>query len=216
MIVEPSQYKLSSHAPFIAFEGINGCGKTTLIRNLASHLTATNISHIITREPGGSPLGTEIRKLLLEWDGAEKSVRSELLLFAADRAEHIEKVIAPAQQADKWVLCDRFIYSTIAFQGYGRGLSRSLIDQANELAIGNTLPNVVVLLDIDPRIAAQRMASRTDNGQDNFEREALAFHTRIRNGFLELAETSPTPFLVLNAERSPEELASTLITAFDV
>lgn len=216
MIIEPSQSKLLSHAPFIVFEGINGCGKTTLIRNLASHLTATNVSHITTREPGGSPLGTEIRKLLLEWDGAAKSVRSELLLFAADRAEHIEKIIVPAQQADKWVLCDRFIYSTIAFQGYGRGLSRSLIDQANELAIGNTLPDVVVLLDIDPRIAAERMASRTDNGQDNFEREALAFHTRIRNGFLELAETSPAPFIVLKAENSPEELLSTLLTAFDV
>lgn len=216
MIIVPTQYKRSAPSPFIVFEGINGCGKTTLRNNLATHLTEINQPHVITREPGGSALGQEIRKLLLAWDGEPKSIRTELLLFAADRAEHIEKVIHPARESGAWVLCDRFIYSTIAFQGFGRGIPRTLIDQANELAIGNTTPDLVVLLDLDPNVAATRMAARTDSDQDNFEDEALAFHTRIREGFLEIAKTSPTPFLVLDAEQSPEHLLTTLKTALQI
>lgn len=176
------------------------------MRRVSERLRATG-SHVVdTREPGGTPLGAEIRKLLLAWDGDKKSDRAELLLFAADRAEHIDKVIRPSREAGSWVLCDRFIYSTITFQGHGRGIRRDWIDQANALATQGFLPDLVVLLDLDPSSARARVEARIGNGRDSFEEEELSFHTRIRNGFLECADTLPTPFLVLDATLSPEEL----------
>jgi dTMP kinase len=208
MRVDPSTYRLSiPSAPFIAFEGINGCGKTTLHRMISERLRAAGHRVRDTREPGGTPLGIELRRLLLEWPGEKKSDRAELLLFAADRAEHIDKVIRPALHNGEWVLCDRFLYSTITFQGHGRGIRRDWIDHANELAVQGTLPHLVVLLDLDPSEALKRIASRSGNGSDAFEQEALSFHTRIREGFLECADTIPTPFVVLDAMRTPSELA---------
>ncbi len=161
-----------------------------------------------TREPGGTPLGVELRKLLLEWTGERKSDRAELLLFAADRAEHVDKVIRPALSGGKWVLCDRFVYSTITFQGHGRGIRRDWIDHANELAVQGTYPDLVILLDLDPVEALKRVAARTGNGKDAFEDEELSFHARIRDGFLECADTSKIPFLVLDATKTPDELVA--------
>lgn len=166
---------------------------------------------VTTREPGGTPLGIELRKLLLAWNGEKKSDLAELLLFAADRAEHTEKVIKPARARGATVLSDRTCFSTITFQGHGRGVPRTWIDQANALAMQGVLPDLVVLLDLDPRIALARVATRTGNGADAFEDEALAFHERIRNGFLECAERSEVPFLVLDATKTPDELLQELI-----
>jgi dTMP kinase len=206
MRIDTTTFCLKNRPSFIAFEGINGCGKTTLMRGLSERLRSRGAQVVDTREPGGTPLGTEIRKLLLAWDGDKKSDRAELLLFAADRAEHIDKVIRPSRDAGSWVLCDRFIYSTITFQGHGRGIRRDWIDQANTLATQGFLPDLVVLLDLDPTTARARVEARVGNGRDSFEEEELSFHTRIRNGFLECADTLPTPFLVLDATQSPEEL----------
>jgi dTMP kinase len=202
---------LTTHIPatqphFIVFEGINGCGKTTLMRAVAARLREAGEVVCETREPGGTPLGVELRRLLLAWDGARKSDRTELLLFAADRAEHIDKVVLPALARGEWVLCDRYIYSTIAFQGYGRGVRRDWIDHANELAIQGTTPDLVVLLDLDPSEALRRINARSGNGADAFEDEAISFHNRIRAGFLECAASSPTPFCVLDAAQSPAAL----------
>ena len=144
---------------------------------------------------------------MLEWEREKKSTRAELLLFAADRAEHIDKVIIPNIRDGSWVLCDRFIYSTVTFQGHGRGINREWIDQANYLATLGLTPDLVVLLDLDPTVALQRIANRTGNGRDNFEDEEIDFHRRIRSGFLECAEKSSTPFLVLDATLHPDELA---------
>jgi dTMP kinase len=209
MRVDPLTFRLSNtKAPFIAFEGINGCGKTTLYRSVSERLRKAGHRVCDTREPGGTPLGVELRKLLLEWTGEKKSDRAELLLFAADRAEHVDKVIRPALAEGKWVLCDRFLHSTITFQGHGRGIRRDWIDHANELAVQGTLPDLVVLLDLDPAEALARIAARTGNGKDAFEDEKLSFHTRIRDGFLECADTSPIPFLVLDATKTPDELVA--------
>ena len=205
MLVTPS-FTFSKKPAFIAFEGINGCGKTTLHRALSAKLSAAGEHVIDTREPGGTPLGQELRKLLLNWQGEPKSPRAELLLFAADRAEHVDKVIRPGINSGSWVLCDRFLYSTITFQGHGRGLDRAWIDQANNLAVQGTLPDLVVLLDLSPEEAFKRVASRAGSDPDSFEHENLDFHTRIRNGFLECANDLPVPFLVLDATKSPEEL----------
>jgi dTMP kinase len=207
MKIDSNTFLLPKKPPFIAFEGINGCGKSTLHRRVSDHLRSQGIELVDTREPGGTPLGKEIRKLLLEWPGAKKCDRAELLLFAADRAEHVETLIKPALAKGCWVLCDRYIYSTITFQGDGRGIQRELLDEVNAIATQGLVPDLVVLLDLDPKVALARMAQRTDNGRDSFEDEEIDFHTRIRHGFLECAEKLPVPFLVLDATKSPEELA---------
>jgi dTMP kinase len=217
MRITPSQCRLNKAIPtFIAFEGINGCGKTTLHRRLSEKLRASGLKVRDTREPGGTPLGIELRKLLLEWQGERKADLTELLLFAADRAEHVDKVIRPALRAGEWVLCDRFLFSTVTFQGHGRGIRRDWIDRSNDLAVQGTLPDLVILLDIDPSEALRRIAARSGNGKDAFEDEALAFHTRIREGFLECADTSPVPFLVLDASKPQEELLEDVLGAIDM
>jgi dTMP kinase len=203
-----SDFTLTKAPAFIAFEGINGCGKTTLHKLLSAQLAASGRSVCDTREPGGTPLGVEIRKLLLDWNGEKKSSRAELLLFAADRAEHVDKVIRPNLERGTWVLTDRFIYSTLTFQGHGRGIDRTLLDQANALAIQGTVPDLVILLDLSPEEAFKRIASRNSALRDAFEDEELAFHTRIRDGFLECARQSTVPFLVLDATKSPEQLCA--------
>lgn len=207
MLVTPD-FTLKRDPAFIAFEGINGCGKTTLHKLLSATLAASGHTVCDTREPGGTPLGVEIRKLLLDWRGEKKSSRAELLLFAADRAEHVDKVIRPNLERGTWVLTDRFIYSTLTFQGHGRGIDRTLLDQANALAIQGTVPDLVILLDLPPEEAFKRIASRNSTARDAFEDEELAFHTRIRDGFLECAKQSTVPFLVLDATKSPEQLCA--------
>jgi dTMP kinase len=205
-MIVPNDFALRSSPALIAFEGINGCGKTTLHKLVSEDLRRAGHSVRDTREPGGTPLGLEIRKLLLEWHGEKKSARSELLLFAADRAEHVDKVIRPSLASGSWVLCDRFIYSTIAFQGHGRGIDRKLINQAVDLAIQGTLPDLVILLDLPAQEAARRIAARNSSDRDAFEEENLAFHGRIREGFLDCAGETSTPFLVLDATKTPEQL----------
>jgi dTMP kinase len=216
MKVDPKTFRLSTRPAFIAFEGINGCGKTTLHRKVSEHLRSRSVALVDTREPGGTPLGKEIRKLLLEWSGDKKSDRCELLLFAADRAEHVEKVIKPSLAAGAWVLCDRYIYSTITFQGHGRGIDRAWLNQANALATQGLEPDLVVLLDLDPTVALNRISKRSDNGRDSFEDEELEFHSRIRRGFLEVAQETSTPFLVLDATESPETLFQRVCGALGV
>jgi len=203
-----SDFTLTKTPAFIAFEGINGCGKTTLHKLISSQLTTSGKKVCDTREPGGTPLGIEIRKLLLDWNGEKKSSRAELLLFAADRAEHVDKVIRPNLQKGSWVLTDRYIYSTLTFQGHGRGIDRQLLDQANTLAIQGTLPDLVILLDLSPEEAFKRISSRNSNARDSFEDEELAFHARIREGFLECAKESSVPFLVLDATKTPQQLCA--------
>lgn len=216
MKVDPKSFRLKKSPAFIAFEGINGCGKTTLHRKVSAHLRSQSVATVDTREPGGTPLGVEIRKLLLEWSGEKKSDRAELLLFAADRAEHVDKLIKPSLETGSWVLCDRYIYSTITFQGHGRGIRREWLDQANALATQGLEPDLVILLDLDPSVALSRIANRSGNGRDSFEDEHLEFHTRIRNGFLECAEQSQTSFLVLDATESAEALAQQACKALGV
>jgi dTMP kinase len=201
-------FQLSSGPSFIAFEGINGCGKTTLHQLLSARLKQSGKTVCDTREPGGTPLGHELRKLLLDWRGEPKSHRAELLMFAADRAEHVDKVIRPNLAQGSWVLTDRFIYSTITFQGHGRGVDRALIDDANTLAVQGTLPHLVILLDLAPEQAFKRIAARNSQARDSFEDEEIAFHKRIREGFLQCARESEVPFLVLDATKTPEELCT--------
>lgn len=191
---------------FFVFEGVEGSGKTTLITSLQKALTLKSLTTIQTREPGATDFGAKIRALLLHETTAERSALAELLLFYADRAQHIKEVILPALENNSVVLCDRFFYSTIAYQCYGRGINRSIVDTLNSLVVGDLLPTGVILLDIDPEISFERVKSR--GALDVFEKEHIDFHRKIRAGYLALASEFPENFLVLDASQPPEVLFS--------
>ena len=196
---------------FITFEGPEGGGKSTHIRLLADFLRERGVDLVLTREPGGTPTGEAIRGLL-QHDGAGESPtdRAELLLFLASRAQHVERLIRPALSEGKWVLCDRFDDSTLAYQGYGRGLDLSLLQAMNSFATAGLKPDLTVLLDVSPETSRQRLLMRhaqTSGTPDRIEREPDAFHVRLRNGFLDLARQNPDRFLVMNADREVSRVA---------
>ena len=171
-----------------------------------------------TREPGGSELGREIRELLLRSSSSALHPRSELFLFLADRAQHVEQVIRPALESGKTVLCDRYIYSTLAYQGYGRGLPLAPLQQCNELAVSGLLPDLVLLLDADPEVGLRRAKQReSESGEkDNwnrFEEEKLQFHSKLRQGFLTMAESEPQLFVILDADTPKERIADSAFEA---
>ena len=190
------------------FEGVNGAGKTSTISALAQKLSQRNITTCVTREPGGTSFGREVRRLVQESPQFEITSTAELLLFGADRAYHRERVIESALKRHELVLCDRYLYSSAAFQGYGRGLDQGQIELVNRLAVANTLPDLVVLLDLPPSEGLARGSARTHNTADSFEAQDLAFHDRVRNGFLEIARTRPERFIVVNACASQELVLS--------
>jgi len=194
-----------SGGKFITFEGPEGGGKSTHIRLLADFLRAKGIALTLTREPGGTPTGEAIRSLL-QHDGAGESPahRTEVLLFLASRAQHVERLIRPALNAGQWVLCDRFDDSTLAYQGYGRGFDLGELRAVNAFATGGLVPDLTVLLDISPETSQTRLAGRT---LDRIEREASDFHVRLRRGFLELARQQPERFVVVNAELEIDRVA---------
>jgi dTMP kinase len=190
------------HAPLITFEGIEGAGKTTLAQHLADWLQAQGIPVRLTREPGGSTLGTHLRPILLH---EPLDAWTELFLFLADRRQHTLQVILPAREQGFWVLCDRYADSTLIYQGYGRGLDIALIRRLNALATNNLTPDLTVLIDLPVEDALARA-----NAPNRFEAETRAFHERIREGYLELARAEPSRFLVLDGRLPLETLKASL------
>lgn len=190
---------------FVTFEGGDGTGKSTQIHALQSHLISQGKRCLVTREPGGTELGKTLRRVLVEAGEAPIAPASELFLYLADRAQHVSQVIVPALSAGKIVLCDRFTDSTLAYQGYGRGLDLHLLRQFNRLADGGRHPDLTLLLDCPASVGLGRTASRlaqTDIDapkEDRFEREKLEFHEKVRAGFLALARQEPERFRVIDA-----------------
>ncbi|HTZ43764.1 MAG TPA: dTMP kinase [Jatrophihabitans sp.] len=195
---------------FIAFEGGEGSGKSTQIVRLRDSLTAAGHRVFATHEPGATSVGKAIRALLLDTD-EPITPRSEALLFAADRAHHVETELRPRLAAGEHVLCDRYIDSSVAYQGAGRTLSTDEVARLSEWATGGLRPDLTVLLDLDPAVGLARAGSRA--GHDRLEREELDFHQRVRAGFLALAERDPARYLVLDATRSVDELARAIHAA---
>lgn len=195
---------------FIAIEGVEGSGKSTLQKSLSLELEKLGIETLMTREPGGSALGKILREILLKRECGEIDSLSELFLFAADRAEHINTVILPALKQNRTVICDRFIYSTVAYQGFARGINLSVIRKVNDLATNGTLPEIVLLLDLDPSLGLNRTAKRAleneGDGITSFEREKFEFHTKVREGFLVQAKEEPKRFVVIDASRPKEHI----------
>ena len=186
---------------FISFEGGEGAGKTTQIARLAARLRAAGRQDVLTtREPGDGPLGQELRTLALHPPmGIFVEPRAELLIMLADRAQHVGQVLRPHLAAGGIVLCDRYTDSSLAYQGYGRGLDRDWIVRLNSFATDGLTPDLTVLLDVDPAVGLARQRERSI-----MEEETVPFHQRIRAGFLELAQAAPERFLVLDASRPPD------------
>jgi len=176
---------------FITFEGIEGCGKTTQIKRLAKRLNDNGIQFISTLEPGGTRIGQDIRRLLLDSRNSHLSPLAELVLYEADRAQHVEEIIRPALAQGKWVICDRFFDATVAYQGAGRGLDIDLIMTLNSKVTGGLTPDITLLLDCPPEMGIERALKRnnasTQDGQDRFEREKMEFHKKVRNAYLDIS-----------------------------
>lgn len=204
-------------APFITFEGIEGSGKTTQIRLLAQRLQQQAAEVLQTREPGGCPIADQIRGILLHPDNASMVSRTELLLYAAARAQHIEEIVRPALAAGKLILCDRFTDATLAYQGDGRGLDRELIIQLNRLAAGNCSPDLTLLFDLPVETglgrARRREADRQDSSEGRFEQEQRDFHQRIRDGYLALAAAEPQRFVIIDAARPANQVTRQVAAA---
>jgi dTMP kinase len=197
----------TSPGRFITIEGIDWCGKTTQALRLVQWLRGEGHRVLGTREPGGTPAGQAIRELLL--DSASLSVWCELMLFLADRAQHLEEVIRPALAEGMIVVCERYTDSTLAYQGPGRGLDLDLLRRTNAAVTGGLVPDLTVLLDIAPELAAERRF-HPDRGRaaDRMEREADDFRRRVARGYLDLARAEPQRFRVIEAGGSAEAVAA--------
>jgi dTMP kinase len=204
----------------ISFEGGDGSGKTTQLRLLERYLASQGRACVSTREPGGTALGNVVRRVLLEAGTEEISSPAELFLYLADRAQHIHEVIRPAFARGALVLCDRFTDSTLAYQGYGRGIDLQMLRSLNEVASGGITPELSFLLDCPVEVGLSRARERSSVNrsyskradiegariEDRFEREKLAFHKRVRAGFLELARAEPERIYLLDATRSIQDV----------
>lgn len=193
---------------FITLEGVEGCGKTTQITRLADYLRGKGREVVCTREPGGTPVAEKIRALLLDPAHKEISPTTELLLYEAARAQHVDELIRPALDAGKVVVCDRFADSTTAYQGAGRGLSAEAVTPLHALATGGLWPDLTVVLDL----AAEEGLRRAGHvgPSDRLEQEPLEFHERVRAGFLEIAEREPYRVKIVDATQSPDEVAQAI------
>jgi len=188
---------------FITFEGGEGCGKSTHSRLLLKKLEQQNVPAILTHEPGSTALGNDLRKALKKKRASPISPEAELFLVAASRAQLVAEMIRPALEAGKVVLCDRFTHSTMVYQGYGRGLDFTAIKMVNNMATTHLSPDLIVLLDIPPEQGLARKRSL----KDRFELEDLAFHHRVREGYLKLAEAEPDRWLVIDASLPKAKVA---------
>ncbi len=194
---------------FIAFEGIEGCGKSTQLRLLANRLEDSGARVVQVREPGGTPVGDRIRATLLDATLGEMTDVCEMLLFAASRAQLVREVLRPSLSAGAYVLCDRYLHSSLAYQGGARGLGRDFVYRANEAAIDGLLPDRVVVLDLDPAEALARAAARA--AADRIEAEKLEFHTAVRAAFLAEAARDPERFRVIDGQGSVDVVHSRLL-----
>ena len=197
---------------FLTVEGVEGAGKSTFIGLLEDELRKRGVDFLRTREPGGCALGRQIRPLLLDVS-QQVSDRAELFLFLADRAQHVADTIRPALERGQWVICDRYADSTIAYQGYGRGMDPEELQKLNDYATGGLWPDITFLLDLPAEVGLGRALAR--NGREGltqsegrFEAEALAFHQRIREGFLARAARWPQRFRVLDAAQTPDTIVA--------
>jgi len=187
----------------VTIEGGDGSGKSRQLGLLDEYLDSRGVSRLLTREPGDTPLGKQLRKLVLEGRPESLSDETELFLILADRAQHVHEVVRPAIEQGKLVVSDRFVDSTLAYQGYGRGMDLALLRRLNLVATGGTMPELTIILDCPVEVALARAAERQDrqaSRENRFEAEGVAFQRRVREGFLELAEAEPSRCVVVHTD----------------
>ena len=189
---------------FITLEGIEGCGKTTQIDHLRTFFENRGQPCVVTREPGGTAIGGDIRSILLNPSNKDMGPRTELLLYMADRAQHIASLVKPALAEGKVVLCDRYFDATVVYQGYARGLGARFVCELHRLLLDDFKPHITLLLDLSPRIGLARAWKELDKGtrsgaESRFEEETLSFHEKVRSGYLELARAEPDRFRIIDA-----------------
>lgn len=200
--------------PFVVFEGLDGSGKSSLMLALEQELKSKGLPVVRTREPGGTALGDQIREMILTKDGPTPTPRTELLLYEASRAQHVDQIIRPALQKNSWVLCDRFSASSLAFQAGGREISEAWVERLNEFSTDGLTAELTVLLDLTVGESRRRRNQRQSNeggGEDRIESEADSFHERVRKSFLDQAGRDPKHWLVLDAGKTPEQLLEQLL-----
>ena len=209
---------------FITFEGIEGSGKTSQLLKTADFLRGMGHDCTITREPGGTKIGEKIRGILLDPDNRGLSPSAELLLYMADRAQHVKEIIEPLLAESKTVLCDRFFDATLVYQGYARGLDIDLINRLHNLVLKGLQPDITILLDLPVETGLKRAWKEIDRGtresvETRFEEEAIAFHEKVRAGYLELARLEPDRFYTIDSGLSEagvfEEIKKSLCRALD-
>jgi dTMP kinase len=200
---------------FVTFEGIEGCGKSTQAGRLAGRLAKMGVPVLLTLEPGGTRVGKGIRRILLDARNRNLSPLAELMLYEADRAQHVAEVIRPALAGGKWVVCDRYYDATTAYQGYARGQELAFIGVLNDRASDHTRPDRTFLLDCPSEIGLRRALSRNEafaeKGQDRFEKESMAFHEAVRRGYLTLADAEPDRFVVVDGTLDEDRLEDLIL-----
>ncbi len=201
---------------FITFEGIEGAGKTTQIKRLHAFLIKNGCESIITREPGGTRIGGHIRSILLDPQNSDMEPLTELLLYTADRAQHINEIIKPALNSNKTVLCDRYFDATLVYQGVTRGINTELVKKLHEIIFNNLKPDITFLLDLAPELGLQRAWKDINNGsrknhETRFENENSAFHEKIRAGYIELAHSELERFRIIDASKDQDHVYHAII-----
>jgi len=192
---------VSKKGLFITFEGIDGSGKSTQIDKIVEYIKGKNIEYIMTRDPGGTDLGCKLRNILLNYDGKIYPL-CEMFLYLADRSQHVDEKILPALNSGKVVLCDRYIDSTLAYQGYARGLNIDELINLNDLATHSLWPDLTLVFDIDTETALKRI----NRDKDRLESEAQSFHQKVREGYLDLARRYPERIKVINSNQSIDDI----------
>jgi len=198
----------------VVFDGSNGAGKTTVIKSIEKYLTSKGVDVLLTREPGGTPIGEKIREVILDPTTPEMAFMTELMLFGAGRAQHIQEKIIPALSAGKVDISDRFDAATFSFQHFARGIDIHTITKINDLALNGFSPNMNIILDLDPAEGLKRVQSRGE-GLDRLEDEKSDFLIRARNGYLKQAAQSPEKFTVIDAAQSKEAVLAEVISIID-
>lgn len=202
---------------FITFEGIEGCGKSTQIELFAEYLRSKGHKVLVTREPGGTEIGDQIREILLHPGNTSISPKTELLLYAAARAQHVEEKILPALKAGNAVLSDRYADATTAYQGAARNLPPDILKQLHLIATGNLVPDITFLLDLPAEVGLNRAKSRNEEEghEDRFENERIEFHEKVREGYLAVAKAEPDRVIVIDAAGTVEETYDCIIEEFE-
>jgi dTMP kinase len=202
---------------FITLEGIEGSGKTTQVRHIVEFLPSKGHACVATREPGGTRIGKQIRALLLDPESSDMDPMTELLLYTADRAQHVKQFVLPLLSAGKAVLCDRYYDATVVYQGYARGLDIGLIRGLHKLILKDLKPDITILLDLPPEEGLARAWKQINSGtrtdiESRFEKETLAFHEKVRSGYLELARLEPERFRVIDASKSESQVRKEILS----